>query len=241
MMRALPRIINDAGEEFLKSHFPYGFEDHEIYERLFDKGDAWPVCYEHRSHVIDLAVYREITRGRKVFLDYAQNPRGLDMGRLDVGLASENGSAMIIESGLPVGMLTERDLCYRIVAEGRDPRMVKVEEVMSKPLITLSKGRTLSEALALMGSRRTRRLVLVNADGTVFGLVTRWGFTGEGGQGVLPLPVNHAGKGKVCPFCASVLEDAEALSKHIDRIHIGGELASGSSPTWTQKEKIGGN
>ena len=149
---------------------------------------------------------------------------------------TRNDSVIITEGGLPVGILTERDVCYRIVAPGLDPRMVKLGEVMSKPLITLSKSRTLSEALALMASRDTRRLVLVNGDGTVFGLITRWGFTGQGGAGVLPLPVNYTGHGLVCPFCASVLEDAESLSRHIDQIHIGGELADGRDHLWAKKK-----
>jgi signal-transduction protein with cAMP-binding, CBS, and nucleotidyltransferase domain len=104
-----------------------------------------------------------------------------------------NDSVIITADGLPVGIITERDLCYRIVAEGRDPKLVTVREVMSTPLITMAKGRALSEALGLMVARNTRRLVLVNSDGTVFGVVTRWGFTGQGSQGALALPVSHAG------------------------------------------------
>ncbi len=149
---------------------------------------------------------------------------------------SGNDSVIVTEGGLPVGIITERDLCYRIVATGRDPRSVAVGEVMSKPLITLSKSRNLSEALNLMASRGTRRLVLVNADGSVFGLMTRWGFTGQGSQAVLPLPVNHEGQGMVCPFCASLLESPESLSKHIDQVHIGGELSDSRTPLWTKKQ-----
>jgi hypothetical protein len=65
--------------------------------------------------------------------------------------------------------------------------------------------------------------------------MTRWGFTGQGSQAVLPLPVNYEGKGMVCPFCASLLESPESLSKHIDQVHIAGELSDSRNPLWTKK------
>ncbi len=167
-----------------------------------------------------------------VFLDLRSSVKEAASKMKETGI----DSVIVTDNRLPVGILTERDLCYRVVAEGRDPKLVTLGEVMSKPLITLAKGRALSEALNLMVAKNTRRLVLVNPDGTVFGLVTRWGFTGQGSLGALNLPVNHEGNGMVCPFCGSVLDSPENLSKHIDRVHIGGELSGGRVPLWTKKE-----
>ncbi|HVP23373.1 MAG TPA: CBS domain-containing protein [Conexivisphaerales archaeon] len=149
---------------------------------------------------------------------------------------TRHDSVLVTKNGLPVGIITERDLCYRVVAEGKDPLAVTLGQVMSMPLITLPKESTLSEALNLMVARDTRRLVLINPDGTVFGVVTRWGFTGQGSQGALVLPVNHVGKGMVCPFCASLLDSPESLSRHIDQVHIGVELTDERVPFWTKKE-----
>lgn len=75
-LRAIPRIINDHGEEFLTKYFPEGTSLTEIYDCVFQKGASWPVTYEHKTHIIDIAVYKEISRGNKVFLDYSANPQG---------------------------------------------------------------------------------------------------------------------------------------------------------------------
>jgi succinate dehydrogenase / fumarate reductase flavoprotein subunit len=86
MMRAVPRIINDAGEEFLKKYFPEGTSCEEIYNTLFKKGASWPVSYEHKTHIIDIALYKEMKAGHRVFLDYGRNPEGF---RFDM-LSEEN-------------------------------------------------------------------------------------------------------------------------------------------------------
>jgi CBS domain-containing protein len=149
-------------------------------------------------------------------------------------------SVIVTSDGRPVGMVTERDLCYRVLAMGLDPSKVRLEEVMTKPLITMAKDRTLGEALRLMAERGTRRVVLVEPDGSVHGIVTRWGFTGERVHTALPLPVSHSGGGLVCPFCASSVESPEALSKHIDTVHIGAELSGGRPKFWVKKERVQG-
>jgi len=81
MMRAVPRLVNDAGEEFL-GRYPGGRTEGERFETLFRKGASWPVSYEHKTHVIDIAVYRERQAGRKVYLDYGRNPQGFSFDAL---------------------------------------------------------------------------------------------------------------------------------------------------------------
>ena len=82
MMRALPRLVNDAGIEFLPGYFPPGTEYTPIYATLFAKGASWPVSYREPSHVIDIAVYAERAKGRRAFLDYGRDPVGLDLTAL---------------------------------------------------------------------------------------------------------------------------------------------------------------
>ncbi|MFQ5834539.1 MAG: FAD-binding protein [bacterium] len=77
MMRALPRLINDQGKEFLINYFPQGTSLNEIYLTLFQKGASWPVSFGHKSHLIDIAVFKELREGRKVYLDYSYNPQDL--------------------------------------------------------------------------------------------------------------------------------------------------------------------
>ncbi len=82
MMRAIPRFINDKGEEFLSRYFPSNISLSEIYLTIFQKGASWPVSFEHKSHLIDIAVYKELIMGRKVYLDYSYDPQDLEWEKL---------------------------------------------------------------------------------------------------------------------------------------------------------------
>ena len=80
MMRALPRLVDERGQEFLSRYV--NKPPAKTYAILFAKGASWPVSYREPSHIIDLAVAAEIAQGRRVFLDYARNPNGLVLGDL---------------------------------------------------------------------------------------------------------------------------------------------------------------
>ncbi|MCD6231335.1 FAD-binding protein [Candidatus Aerophobetes bacterium] len=77
MMRAVPTLINDQGEEFLLDYFPEGTNRGEIYLTLFQKGANWPLSFEHKSWLIDVAIFKEMRKGRRIYLDYNRNPQGL--------------------------------------------------------------------------------------------------------------------------------------------------------------------
>lgn len=78
MMRAVPRFINDQGHEFLKDYI----KSDNIYDMIFEKGSSWPLSYERPSHAIDVAVFKEISAGHKVYLDFSRNPQDFDFNRL---------------------------------------------------------------------------------------------------------------------------------------------------------------
>jgi len=75
MMRALPIFLNDQDQEFLQNYFPNGTPLSEIHHFVFEKGASWPVSNEKRTYLIDVAVFKEIAKGRRVFLDYSANPQ----------------------------------------------------------------------------------------------------------------------------------------------------------------------
>jgi len=78
MMRALPRLVNDEGQEFLPRYFPPRTPLGQVYTVLFKKGASWPVSNEEPSRIIDIAVHYERAMGRRVYLDYSANPVGLN-------------------------------------------------------------------------------------------------------------------------------------------------------------------
>ena len=85
----------------------------------------------------------------------------------DVGLAP------IVEGDRLVGVLTDRDIAVRVVAEGRDPEQVKVTEVASRDVVTLDPQQDLDEALRLMAQHQVRRLPVVEEDGRLVGVVAQ--------------------------------------------------------------------
>jgi len=81
MFRALPRLVNSDGEEFLPDY--YGGDPALMFDIVFRKGASWPVSVEEPSSIIDVAVAKENARGKKVYLDYRANPTGLGLGELN--------------------------------------------------------------------------------------------------------------------------------------------------------------
>ncbi len=81
------------------------------------------------------------------------------------------GSLVILEDGEPVGILTERDLLYKVVAVGKIPSRTRVENVMSSPVITVSPDSSVSVAAKRMSDLHMRRLPVVE-DGKLIGMLT---------------------------------------------------------------------
>ena len=85
----------------------------------------------------------------------------------DVGLAP------VVEGDKLIGMLTDRDIAIRVVAEGRNPDDVKVSEVASKQVVTIDPQQDLDEALRIMAKHQVRRLPVVEEDGRLVGVVAQ--------------------------------------------------------------------
>ena len=106
------------------------------------------------------------------------NPCSIDAGK-SVAYAAKMmrdedvGIAPIVEGDRLVGVLTDRDVAVRVVAEGLDPERVKVFEVASRDVVTLDPDQDLDEALRLMARHRVRRLPVVEEDGRLAGVVAQ--------------------------------------------------------------------
>ena len=92
----------------------------------------------------------------------------------DVGLAP------IVEGDKLIGMLTDRDIAIRVVAEGRNPEQVKVADVASKQVVTIDPQQDLDEALRIMAKHQVRRLPVVEEDGKLVGVVAQADIAREG-------------------------------------------------------------
>ncbi|MGI0019278.1 MAG: CBS domain-containing protein [Nitrososphaera sp.] len=76
------------------------------------------------------------------------------------------------KSRIPVGMITERDIIFRIVAQNRGPFKVALKDIMSAPLITIYSYASTEEALSLMKKNNIGRLPVLNRKGVIVGLLT---------------------------------------------------------------------
>ena len=83
------------------------------------------------------------------------------------------GVAPIVDGDRLVGIVTDRDIAIRVVAEGRDPQSTKVEEVASQNVVTIDPQQELDEALRLMAQHQLRRLPVVEEDGKLVGIVAQ--------------------------------------------------------------------
>jgi CBS domain-containing protein len=80
------------------------------------------------------------------------------------------GAIVVLENGIAIGIVTERDLARRIVAKGK-PLTTNVKEVMSSPLIVINPDDTVWEAAQLMKARQIHRVPAVKENRLV-GIMT---------------------------------------------------------------------
>ena len=72
-----------------------------------------------------------------------------------------------------VGIVTDRDLALKIVAEGRDANSTKVEAVMTRKVVTCRAEDDLQKALDAMAEHQLRRIPVVDNDYRVVGIIAQ--------------------------------------------------------------------
>jgi CBS domain-containing protein/sporulation protein YlmC with PRC-barrel domain len=103
----------------------------------------------------------EVVHPEATLREAAQKMVGLDVGPLPVCKGDEL-----------VGMLTDRDITVRATAEGRDPKTTRVYEVMTPEIIFTYEDEDVSDAAQLMTEHQIRRLVVLNRDKRLVGIVS---------------------------------------------------------------------
>ena len=82
------------------------------------------------------------------------------------------GDVVVADGPSLAGMVTDRDLVVRAVAEGRDPDATTVGEVMTRDLVTVRPDDTIQQAALLMRDRAVRRLLVCDDDQGLVGVVS---------------------------------------------------------------------
>lgn len=101
--------------------------------------------------------------------------RGMSVREAAGLMRDENvGSVVVVEQNgersLPVGIVTDRDVTYEVVALDLEPSDIKVGDVMSLDLVTVKQDIDLAAALRVMGQQGIRRLPVVDEDGYLTGV-----------------------------------------------------------------------
>jgi CBS domain-containing protein len=89
----------------------------------------------------------------------------------DVMNKFEIGCLIAVKKGKAMGIITERDLLKRVVAEAKDSNKTKVKDVMSSPLVVVEPSMDLDEAVRLMFQMKIKKLPVVDGKRLV-GLVS---------------------------------------------------------------------
>src|SRR5215211_7473653 len=80
-------------------------------------------------------------------------------------IQEEKGPLPVVEGdGRPVGMLTDRDIIARVVAEGHDPGSVTVEDIATRELVIIRPDQDADEAAVLMAEHGLDRLLVVEGE-----------------------------------------------------------------------------
>jgi CBS domain-containing protein len=83
------------------------------------------------------------------------------------------GTLVVVdEASVPIGLVTDRDLTVRVLAEGGDPRTTLVGEVMTREPRVVSEETAIEAALGLMKSGSFRRLPVVDRERKLVGIVS---------------------------------------------------------------------
>ena len=93
--------------------------------------------------------------------DAAQKMRDGDFGVMPIG-----------DNDRIVGMVTDRDLVIRAVAECKDPRQTTLQEIMSPGTLYCFEDQTVEEVARNMGENQVRRLPVLNRDKRLVGMIS---------------------------------------------------------------------
>jgi CBS domain-containing protein len=88
------------------------------------------------------------------------------MRQLDVGVLP------VCDDGEVIGMLTDRDITIRAVADARDPGTTKVREIMSPGSVSVFEDQNVDEAVHMMEEHQVRRAPVLNRENRLVGILS---------------------------------------------------------------------
>lgn len=94
-------------------------------------------------------------------------------------LYEQKGCSVIVTSNnrnagrrIQIGIVTERDIIFRVVAQNRDPFKDTLKDIMSSPIVTVHSEKSPKEARYILKHKKIKRLPVVDGDGQLVGILT---------------------------------------------------------------------
>jgi CBS domain-containing protein len=84
----------------------------------------------------------------------------------------DTGVVPVVDGKKIIGLITDRDIVVRLVAEGKDPANTRVKEAMSKSVRSVKEDISINEVLELMSNQQIRRVPVVNQNNELVGIVS---------------------------------------------------------------------
>jgi CBS domain-containing protein len=84
------------------------------------------------------------------------------------------GEIPVVDVGdQPIGVITDRDIVCRVVAEGKNPLGHTAEQYMTQPVVTVRVDATLDEVVSIMETHQIRRVLVVDERGSCAGIIAQ--------------------------------------------------------------------
>ena len=77
------------------------------------------------------------------------------------------------DSMRPIGVITDRDITIRVIAEGKNPAEIRVSDCMSQPCVTVTEKASIMDCIHLLEEHQIRRIPVVNSRGMCCGIVSQ--------------------------------------------------------------------
>lgn len=94
-------------------------------------------------------------------------------------LYEQKGCSVIVTSNdrnagrrIPIGIVTERDIIFRVVAQNRGPFKDTLKDIMSSPIVMVHSEKSPKEARDILKHKKINRLPVVDGDGQLVGILT---------------------------------------------------------------------
>lgn len=128
--------------------------------------------YDHPLRILD-EDENKLTAGDLMSTDIVYATEDMNVEEVSLMMKErEIGIFPIVKDNVPIGVVTDRDIIVRCLAEKREPVKCKLDDIMSRSIIICYEDDTLEEVIDKMGKNKVRRLPVVNERHHLVGMIS---------------------------------------------------------------------